>query len=273
MAKLYISVYNYILAKRLWCWLRPVPFALRRVASGAILNWLSKFLVVFNGDQALIRHSFLRLIDKIYKAAEVMDVSEPEILYHRVISHWKEPEKVVLGAAEPKTILLNEEEWPKLLSFTERVMWLDQLTYLPDDILVKVDCVSMAVSLETRIPLLDHNLVEFAWCLPASVKIHNKQGKWLLRQVLYRYAPRELVDRPKQGFGVPIENWLRGPLRGWAENLLDEKRLEEDGFFNPAIIRRMWTEHLSSLHGWHYYLWDVLMFQAWLENIKPIYIK
>lgn len=264
---------RYILTKRLWRWLKPVPFALRRAASGAILNWLSKFSRVLNGDQALIRHSFLRLIDKIYKAAEVMDISEPEILYHRLISHWKEPEKVVLGAAEPKTILLNEGEWPKLLSFTERVMWLDQLTYLPDDILVKVDRASMAVSLETRIPLLDHNLVEFAWHLPASAKIHNKQGKWLLRQVLYRYVPRELVDRPKQGFGVPIENWLRGPLRDWAESLLDEKRLGKDGFFNSAIIRRVWTEHLSGLHGWHYYLWDVLMFQAWLENIKPIYIK
>lgn len=204
--------------------------------------------------------------DKFYKIADILAMKNPDELYYRLVSHWEHPEQVLKTGQEAITILTNEKQRARLLNFTERMMYLDTLTYLPDDILVKVDRASMGVSLEVRSPLLDYRVVELLWQMPLSMKIRNRYGKWLLRQVLYKYVPNKLIERPKAGFGVPMHDWLRGPLREWAESLLGERRLKEEGFFNSEIIRKKWAEHLSGKRNWLNYLWNILMFQAWLSN-------
>jgi asparagine synthase (glutamine-hydrolysing) len=202
--------------------------------------------------------------ERIHKLAGLLSLDTAEAVYRRMLSHWAAPERIVPGAVEPPVTLSDERQWPRIESYLQRMMYLDLVTYLPDDILVKVDRASMAVSLESRAPLLDHRIVEFTLRLPLSQKVRRGQGKWLLRRVLDRYVPRTLTDRPKMGFGVPIDRWLRGPLRGWAQDLLDEGRLRREGFLAPAEVARIWREHLSGARNWQFLLWDVLMFQAWL---------
>jgi len=202
---------------------------------------------------------------RLASVAAVLAARQPEVAYHRLVSHWKEPASIVRGGREPPTVLTDRSAWLPLPELLHRGMYLDQVSYLPGDILAKVDRAAMAVSLETRVPLLDHRVVEFAWRLPAEFLVRDGETKWILRQVLYRHAPKALFERPKQGFGVPIGAWLRGPLRPWAEALLEDGRLRGEGFFDPEPIRRKWTEHSAGTHNWQAYLWDVLMFQAWLE--------
>ncbi len=189
-------------------------------------------------------------------------------MYLSLISHWKDPASLILRSTEPQSLVADLKQYRDLPDITRQMMYLDTVTYLPDDLLVKLDRASMSVSLEARLPMLDHQLVEFAWKLPLSLKIRHGQGKWVLRQVLDKYLPRKLVERPKAGFAIPIHAWLRGPLREWAEGLLNEQRLRSEGFFDPSPIRKKWTEHLSGRRNWQYHLWDVLMFQAWLDENK-----
>jgi len=204
--------------------------------------------------------------DKFKKLVEVLSVKREELLYKSLVSHWKTPNRLVLNSSEPKTIFDEFKGLSYISDFYEKMMLIDLVTYLVDDILTKVDRASMSVSLEARVPILDHRVVEFSKRVPLNLKIKNGKGKWILRQVLYKYVPKELIERPKMGFGVPIDKWLRGPLREWAEELLSEDKLKKERFLNPKPIRQKWEEHLSGKRNWQYHLWDVLMFEAWLER-------
>lgn len=198
----------------------------------------------------------------------ILTVKSQKELFHRYLSNEMNPTDVVLGSKIRDTLLSSPEMWPDFRNFEHAMMFVDSISYLSEDILVKVDRASMAVSLETRVPILDHRVVEFAWRLPFALKMRNKQSKWILRQVLYKYVPKNLVERPKMGFGIPIGSWIKKELRPWAEELLDADRLKREGFFDPAPIRKKWTEHCSGERDWHYYLWNILTFQAWLEKNK-----
>lgn len=209
-----------------------------------------------------------RLGRLLARRADLLRLGTPEEFYLRNSSQWKTPADVVIGGSEPPTVFTDPARWPAGGGLTERMQFLDASSYLSDDIFTKVDRASMAVSLETRVPLTDHRVVEFAWSLPRRLKVRDGQGKWILREVLDRFVPRALVARPKMGFGVPMGAWLRGPLRDWAEALLAERRLRDEGCFHPAPIRDKWREHLSGESDSEYYLWNVLMFQAWLEKWK-----
>lgn len=177
--------------------------------------------------------------------------------YHQLASHWTDPASIIIGATEPQTLLTNPASWDKTDGLEHVMMAMNAQTYMADDILVKVDRAAMANSPETSVPILDHRVVGLAWRMPLNLKISNGQGEWLLRQVLYRYVPKELIERPKQGFGVPLDSWLRGPLCDWAEALLDKQRLRREGYFYPESIRTMWSDHLSGKHNWQYHLWSV----------------
>ncbi len=204
--------------------------------------------------------------NKLRMGVNILGLQSPQALYHERLSHWKSPETLVLGSSEPMTLLTNPAAWPRIGDFHNWMMYIDTKMYLPDDILVKVDRTSMAVALEARVPLIDHRVVEFAWRLPIDLKVRNGQTKWILRQVLQRHVPPALYERAKKGFGAPIAEWLRGPLREWALNLTDANRITSEGYLNAALITQRMDEHQRGAADWSYSLWDVLMFQAWLEE-------
>jgi len=262
--ELFAGYTRYMLAMKLWRRIGSLPLGLRNAMAGMMrslppASWDKIFSLIPAGSRP--SHPG----DKVWKLASILGETDDGI-YKRLVSHWDQPDSVVIGGHEPAGLLDDPATQRLAPDFLDRMQYLDMATYLPDDILVKVDRASMAVALEARVPLIDHRVVEFSWRLPQHFKLRDGQSKWLLRQVLYRHVPRELIERPKMGFGVPIDSWLRGPLRDWAESLLSAERLKRDGLFDPVPIRAKWAEHLSGRRNWQYLLWDVLMAQAWLES-------
>jgi asparagine synthase (glutamine-hydrolysing) len=206
--------------------------------------------------------------EKLHKLATAMDAATPRDLYRGLVSQWHHPEEVLLDCRDTDFLQKYFDVLPKGLDSVEEMMLLDSVTYLPSDILCKVDRASMSCGLETRAPFLDNELADLAWRLPLPAKINGGVGKAPLRRVLQRYVPQELFERPKTGFGIPIGDWLRGPMRDWAEEMLSEQKLLDGGYFNPEVVRKQWSEHLSGRFNRQHSLWSVLMFQSWLTKYR-----
>ena len=247
----------------IWGKMSRIPKPVRRIAAKSLMLTSPKFLD-FVGVFLPERYRKTGLGSKLRRLAFVVEENNPEAIYRGVLSQWDESDEIVVGGQEYKGILWENHRL-KMPNFLDRMMLIDLVTYLPDDILAKVDRASMLVGLEVRAPLLDHRLVEYAWSLPQRFKLRDGVSKWALRQLLLRRVPRQLIDRPKMGFGLPLGTWLRGPLRDWAESLLNEQRLTRDGIFRAAPIRERWQAHLRGGADWSSSLWGVLMAQAWLE--------
>ena len=251
---------RYPMAQRTWSKLNRVPRPVRAAASGLVLAIAPEQWNLALKPTGL--HALGITGDRLHKLAELFDAPTATEFYRDLVSAWRRPSDVVRNATEPPTALMEPFAGARGGLLAEMMLH-DQVSYLPDDILVKVDRAAMAASLESRAPLLDHRIAEFAWRLPSHYWRRDGQGKWIVRQVLDRYVPRALVERPKQGFGIPLNEWLRGPLRDWADDLLSADALSRDGLFNVAPIVTAWSEHRSGARNWSPSLWSILMFQAW----------
>lgn len=258
--------YNrYVHVPKVWRRMGWIPGALRQVLGAALTALRSEAMNGLAGPLAQ-RAGIAQPGDKAHKLGHrLREMRSMDDLYVSLVSEWPNAGDMVVGGRMPPNLLDERSRWPRLADPVARMMALDGLTYLPNDILVKVDRAAMAVSLETREPFLDRDLVALAWSLPMHLKIRNGQGKWLLRRLLDRYVPRALVERPKMGFGIPLDAWLRGPLQDWAEVLLAEDRLQREGYLDPRPIRAAWRAHLKGQASYGQRLWSVLMFQSWLE--------
>jgi asparagine synthase (glutamine-hydrolysing) len=254
--------YNrYLFTKKFWNRMKRIPLPIREKISkiGYKLSPES-----YNNIFGFL--NFNNVGEKIHKSLSIINSKSESELFLKLTSIWQNPSDLVLGSNDLTTMHSNFPTQIESLDFISQMMSVDLMTYLSDDILCKVDRSAMGVSLETRVPFLDHKVMEFAFCLPLSYKINNNQTKWILRQILYKYVPKELIERPKMGFGMPIDEWLRGDLRDWAESLLNRDRLVRDGYFNPDPILEKWHEHLSCRRNWAHQLWNILIFQMWIDN-------
>jgi asparagine synthase (glutamine-hydrolysing) len=257
---------RFLWAPRVWNRLGWMPSFLRRTLGGTIER------VPIPAWDALgnaVPPHISRLGDKAHKlASRLKHANNVDDLYRILVTIWDADAGVVRGAGRVPTVLDMAMARQGAPDPEHRMMFMDALTYLPDVILHKVDRASMAVGLETRAPFLDHRVAELAWRLPVGMKIRNGQGKWILRQLLDRHVPKKLIERPKMGFSIPVDAWIRGPLREWAEDLMSESTLRSGGYLNPVPVREKWAEHLSGRRNWQNELWCVLMFQAWLASEK-----
>jgi asparagine synthase (glutamine-hydrolysing) len=263
--ELFAGYPRYGFGESLWKQIRWLPQWSRRAASLSITgmsaqSWDRVFRYVMPGK---LRSSVTG--HRLHRFVQLLESKHFGEMYMRLVSMWQHAEKVVRGIPADSESADRGSEDRDGHSYLNYMRLFDIKSYLPDDLLVKVDRASMSVGLEVRAPMLDHRLVEFAWRLPKTLLARDSQGKWLLRQVLNRYVPKGLVERPKTGFGIPLAQWLRDELREWAEDLLDEPSIRMQGFLDPASVREMWAQHLSNKHDRSAYLWNVLMFQAWLK--------
>lgn len=261
--ELFCGYNRYVMTHKMWSRMSLLPHPVRAMARALLTSVSPAGWDRLGGPLARSRVSMFG--DKIHKGANAIVSRSADELYRTLVSHDDDPVSWVKGGHEPAYMLTGSHDQLSGLGDIERMMALDGITYLPDDILAKVDRAAMAVSLESRVPLLDHELIEFAWTLPLSILLRDGITKWPLRELLYRYVPRALIERPKMGFGVPVSEWLRGPLAEWAETLLAQDRLEREGYWHSDRVRKAWDEHRSGVRNWSAKLWSVLMFQAWLE--------
>jgi len=260
--------YNrYLWGSRVWNKVRWMPLIVRQTL-GVAINKISVNTWDSIGN-SLPNSSRVSLMgDKAHRMAHrLKNVKSLDDVYHSLVTEgYKEDGLVVNDKAALITKLDNNDIVSGIVDFEHRMMLLDSLTYLPDDILTKVDRAAMGVSLETRIPFLDYRVAELAWRLPLDTKINNGETKWPIRQVLYKYVPKVLIERTKAGFAIPVGQWIRGPLREWAADLLNEERIRREGYFNPELVQQLWQQHLSGKYDWTPRLWAILMFQAWLDK-------
>jgi asparagine synthase (glutamine-hydrolysing) len=262
---------RYFFTESFWKKTRNIPYPARKSLRTAIrtlkpeawsslLGWTAPLIKTYGGQG--------KIGDKLYKGTDLLDYKSFNELYVNLLTHWENAGTLVLDGDGTMSSLVQGMDLEVFEDPIQKMQYLDMKTNLVDDILVKVDRSAMSVSLETRAPLLDHKIIEYAWRLPKGQKFNEGDGKWILRRLVDRYIPSNMMDRPKMGFAMPIDSWLRGPLRDWAEDLLDERRLSGEGFFDPAPIRKKLSEHLSGERNWQFHLWDALMFESWLDSLN-----